>query len=89
MCCEMLLANLVAFEIEFDSREPPEEGRGMDFPRNLASLAVCTQITAMLHVGNMIELVHAKLTHTYDAARRLSGMPRGLCYVMFSEFQIC
>jgi len=43
----------------------------------------------MLHVCNMIELVHAKLTHTYDAARRLSGMPRGLCYVMFSEFQIC
>ena len=29
----------------------------------------------------MIELVHAKITHTYAAARRLSGMPRGLCYV--------
>jgi len=29
----------------------------------------------------MIELVHAKLTHTYATARRLSGMPRGLCHV--------
>ena len=35
----------------------------------------------MLRVCNMIELVHAKITHTYAAARRLSGMPRGLCYV--------
>jgi len=37
--------------------------------------------SAGLRVCNMIELVHAKLTHTYAAARRLSGMPRGLCYV--------
>jgi len=29
----------------------------------------------------MIELVHAKLIHTYAAARQLSGMPRELCYV--------
>jgi len=29
----------------------------------------------------MIELVHAKLAHTYAAARQLLGMPRGLCYV--------
>ena len=32
---------------------------------------------AMLRICNMIELVHAKKTHTYAAARRLSGMPRG------------
>lgn len=37
----------------------------------------------------MIELVHEKLTHTYDDVRRLSGVPRGLCYVMFSVFEIC
>jgi len=29
----------------------------------------------------MIELVHLKSTHTYAAARRLSGILRGLCYV--------
>jgi hypothetical protein len=40
-------------------------------------------------VCNIVELVHAKITHTYAAARRLSGMPSGLCYLMFSEFQIC
>ena len=43
----------------------------------------------MLRVSNMIELVHEKLTHTYDDVRRLSGVPRGLCYVMFSVFEIC
>ena len=40
-------------------------------------------------VYNIVELVHAKITHTYAAARQLSGMPSGLCYLMFSEFQIC
>ena len=36
----------------------------------------------------MIELVHAALTHTYAAARRLSGMPVGCATVMLSVFQI-
>jgi len=32
---------------------------------------------------------HAKLTHTYAATRRLSGMPVGRATVMLSVFQIC
>ena len=43
----------------------------------------------LLRVCNMIELVHAKLTHTYTTARRLSGMPVGCAMVMLSVFQIC
>ena len=45
--------------------------------------------SAVLHVCNMIDLVHAKLTHTYAATRRLSGMPVGRATVMLSVFQIC
>jgi len=44
------------------------------------------RINQVLHVYNIIELVHAKLTHTYAAARRLSGMPRGPCY--FDVFSV-
>jgi len=45
--------------------------------------------SAVLRVCNMIELVHAKLTHTYAATRRLSGMPVGRATVMLSVLQIC
>ena len=37
----------------------------------------------------MIELVHAKLTHTYATTRRLSGMHVGRATMMLSVFQIC
>ena len=43
--------------------------------------------SAVLRDCNMIELVHAKLTHTYAATRRLSGMHMGRASVMFSVFQ--
>jgi len=39
--------------------------------------------SAVLRVCNMIELVHAKSTHTYAAARRLSGLPVGCAMLMF------
>ena len=42
---------------------------------------------AVLRDCNMIELVHAKLTHTYAATRLLSGMHVGRASVMFSVFQ--
>ena len=42
---------------------------------------------AVLRDCNIIELVHAKLTHTYAATRRLSGMHVGRASVMFSVFQ--
>jgi len=35
----------------------------------------------------MVELVHAKLTHTYAATRRLSGMHVSRASVMLSVFQ--
>jgi len=38
-------------------------------------------LSAIWREYTMIELVHAKLAHTYAAARQLLGMPRGLCYV--------
>jgi len=37
--------------------------------------------TYMSKIQDLYLLMHAKLSHTYAAARRLSGMPRGLCYV--------
>jgi len=37
----------------------------------------------------MIELVHAKLTHTYAATRRPSGTHVGRAAVSLSVFQIC
>jgi len=37
----------------------------------------------------MIELVHAKLTQTYAATRRPSGMHVGRASVSLSVFQIC
>jgi len=43
--------------------------------------------SAVLRDCNMIELVHAKLTHTYAATRRLSGMHVGRASVMLSVFQ--
>jgi len=43
--------------------------------------------SAVLRVCNMIELVHAKLTHTYATTRRLSGMPVGRATVVLSVFQ--
>jgi len=38
---------------------------------------------------NMIELLHAKLTHTYAATRRPSGTHVGRAAVSLSVFQIC
>ena len=45
--------------------------------------------SAVLRDCNMIELVHAKLTHTYAATRRPSGMHVGRASVSLSVFQIC
>jgi len=45
--------------------------------------------SAVLRVCNMIELVHAALTLTYAAARRLSGMSVGCATLSFSVFRIC
>ena len=45
----------------------------------------CT--SAVLRDCNMIELVHAKSTHTYATTRRLSGMHVGRASVMLSVFQ--
>jgi len=43
--------------------------------------------SAVLRDYNMIELVHAKLTHTYTATRRLSGMHVCCASVILSVFQ--
>ena len=43
--------------------------------------------SAVFRDCNMIELVHAKLTHTYAATRRPSGMHVGCASVMLSVFQ--
>lgn len=45
--------------------------------------------SAVLCDCNMIELVHAKLTHTYAATRRPSGTHVGRAAVSLSVFQIC
>jgi len=45
--------------------------------------------SALLRVCNMIELVHAKLTHIYAATRRLSGMHVGRATMILSVSQIC
>ena len=42
--------------------------------------------SAVLRDCNMIELVHAKLTHTYAATRRPSGMHVGRASVSLSVF---
>ena len=42
--------------------------------------------SAVLRDCNMIELVHAKLTHTYAATRRPSGMHVGHASVSLSDF---
>jgi len=43
--------------------------------------------SAVLRNCNIIELVHAKLTHTYAATRRPSGMHLGRAFVLLSVFQ--
>jgi len=50
---------------------------------------MCAQLSAIENTFFMIELAHAKLTHTYAVARRLSGMPVGCATVMLSVSQIC
>jgi len=51
------------------------------------TLAMCVKKISLrknyviMQTWKMTELVHAKLKHKYAAARRLSGLPRGLCYV--------
>ena len=88
----------------FKNLEPPEEGKSIEFPRKHAILADCTTIDGIRHIGeriirgcasavlrdsNMIELVHAKVTHTYADTRRPSGMHVGRASVSLSVFQIC
>jgi len=53
----------------------------VDFKGELDVLSAHIFKFTLLRVYNMIELVRAKLTTVYAAVRRLSGMPRGLCYV--------
>jgi len=50
---------------------------------------MCAQLSAIENTFFMIELAHAKLTHTYAVARRLSSMPVGCATVMLSVSQIC
>jgi len=77
-------------------RKYSKNGKGLQKPlapqsgiRYIGERIIRGCASAVLRVCNMIELVHAKLTHTYAATRRLSGMPVGRATVMLSVFQIC
>jgi len=64
-------------------------GIDIEQPKKITPIIIRGCGSAVLSVCNMIELVHAKLTHTYAATRRLSGMPVSCATVMLSVFQIC
>jgi len=57
------------------------------FPMNIGERIMRGCTSAVWRDCNMIELVHAKSTHTYATTRRLSGMHVGRASVMLSVFQ--
>ena len=58
----------------------------MNSPENMQFWQIAQPLTAVLRDCNMIELVHAKLTHTYAATRRPSGTHVGRAVVSLSVF---